>query len=241
MQETPGAQSGWERGASGQEQVRVSPKQGGPLPSPAVSSSSISPMMKGPSHTCRLSQWDSIGETSWWRSWQGLCEAATRPCTHMSHPQQNFTPSSPPVAGTEPGSPPPANQAVVWPGRRLCCSAGLPCRRSAGHLSAASLPPPSEAAALFEGRNGVTPTLSPPDNRGQHITRVLISPGPEAPCRSQTNMQTRASAPAFMMWAQIPPPNLNQSIGGREWPISHRHCLVHIHILSWEGLLAGML
>ena len=32
MQETPGAQSGWERGAPGQEQVRVNPKKGGPLP-----------------------------------------------------------------------------------------------------------------------------------------------------------------------------------------------------------------
>lgn len=35
------------------------------------------------SHTCCLSQWDSRGETSSWRSWQGLCEAATRPCTHV--------------------------------------------------------------------------------------------------------------------------------------------------------------
>ena len=134
-------------------------------------------------------------------------------------------------------------QTKQWSGQAAGCAAllGLPCRRSPGHLSAASLPPPNEAAALFEGRNGVTPTLSPPDNRGQHITRVLISPGPEAPCRSQTKLQTRASAPAFMMWAQIPLPNLNQSIGAREWPISHRHCLVHLHILSWEGLLAGLL
>lgn len=161
MQETPGAQSGWERGAPGQEQVRVSPKQGGPLPSPAVSSSSTSPVMKGPSHTCRLSQWDSRGETSGGgpgrvcvRLQQDPAPTCTIP-SRTSHPVLHQWLAQSREARLQ--------QTKQWPGQAPGCAAllGLPCRRSAGHLSAASLPPPSEAAALFEGRNGVTPTLSP--------------------------------------------------------------------------------
>lgn len=244
MQKTPGAQSGWERGAPGQEQVRVSPKQGGSPTSPAVSSSSTSPMMNGPSHTCRLSQWDSRGETSWWRSWQGLCEAATRPCTHVYHPQQNFTPSSPSTsdwhrAGKPTSSKPSSGlarlQAVLlcW----ACRAGGLQ-----GILVQPAPPPPSEAAARFKGRNGVTPTLpilSAPDNRGQHITRVLISLGPEGPLRSQTNLQTGLH-PSLSDVGPGSSPQPKSIHRGREGPISRRHCLVHLHTLSWEGLLAGL-
>lgn len=165
MQKTPGAQSGWERGAPGQEQVRVSPKQGGSLTSPAVSSSSTSPMMNGPSHTCRLSQWDSRGETSWWRSWQGLCEAATHSHLHPRVPSPaefhtQFSLHQRLAQSLEAH----LQQTKQWPGQAPGCAAllGLPCRGSAGHLSTACPPTPQRGCCLVQGQKwGDSHSLSP--------------------------------------------------------------------------------
>lgn len=157
----------------------VSPKQGG---SPHLTScqllTSTSPMMNGPSPACRLSQWDSRGETfPWWRSWQGLGRAQQDPPTACTIPNRISHPVLPPPAtGTEPGSPPPANQAVAWPGSGLCCSAfwGLPCKGCTGHLSH-SLPPTPSGCCLVQGQKWgdfpLSPILSAPDSRGQPITK----------------------------------------------------------------------